>query len=165
MIRAAALADVDAIARIINDGWRQTYRTLPPRFYDQAALARRRSMWQDLLTYPPAGAVARVAVLTEQVVGSAMAGPSRDPAPAGAWQLFSLYVAKPYQGMGVGSLLLDAVLGGQPAHLWVAQSNTRAIAFYAQHGLRLDGTRKVDADLDGLVELRLVRPAPPLSQP
>ncbi len=155
--------DVEALATIQNDGWRETYGAqLPPRFYDEVALARRHTMWEGLVDHPPDQVVVRVAVVSEQVAGFGVAGtPTDNPSADHTRQLFSLYVALRYQGLGVGSRLLEAVVGGYPAQLWVAESNARAIAFYERHGFRPDGHHQVDRELDDLVEVRLARRRPP----
>lgn len=47
-------------------------------------------------------------------------------------------------------------LAGRPAELWVAQDNARARRFYEKNGFVHEGDGKVDADLDGLIEARMV---------
>jgi RimJ/RimL family protein N-acetyltransferase len=39
----------------------------------------------------------------------------------------------------------------------VAKDNARARRFYEKNGFTADGTEHVDQDLDGLVEIRMVR--------
>ncbi len=50
---------------------------------------------------------------------------------------------------------MDAVIGEQPAFLWVAEDNPRARAFYARNRFRADGA-EVTEDI-GLTEVRLTR--------
>jgi len=158
VIRRPAVVDVDAMARIHNDGWRDTYSEwLASRFYDDEALARRAVMWEDVTRRPPAGAVLRVAEQAGSIVGLGAAGVSRDAQAPAPLQLFSLYVASSAQGQGVGSALLADLLGTAAAHCWVAAPNHRAINFYRHHGFRPNGVVQADPDLDGLSEISLSR--------
>lgn len=40
---------------------------------------------------------------------------------------------------------------------WLAEGNHRACAFYARHGLRADGERRVVAEWGGIAVIRMVR--------
>lgn len=68
-----------------------------------------------------------------------------------------MYVLREHHGGGAGQALLDAALGAEPAQLWVAAANARAIRFYERNGFRADGTETVDPRLSDLRELRMVR--------
>jgi chorismate mutase len=78
-----------------------------------------------------------VAARQDEVVGYAVVDPG--------W-LDSLYVRPDLTGQGIGSVLLDLVKGLLPGGfaLWVFETNVRAQAFYARHGLvvvrRTDGS-------------------------
>jgi GNAT superfamily N-acetyltransferase len=99
----------------------------------------------------------RVAVAERdgELVGIAMSGPLLDAAPAGARQLYVLYVRAAHHGTGAGRALLEAVVDPrEPAALWVADPNPRAQAFYRRHGFVADGTAQVE---DGVREIRMVR--------
>ncbi|MFC7405611.1 GNAT family N-acetyltransferase [Georgenia alba] len=156
-VRAPTPDDAAAMAEVHNTGWRETYHQLPPRFYDDAALERRRQTWHRTLTEPRPGRTVRVGAVAGSVVGIAMSGPPLSGHPVRDLELYALYVLAAHHGTGVGQALLDAVLGEEPAQLWVAEDNPRARAFYARNGFRPDGARKVDAGLDDLAEVRLVR--------
>lgn len=162
-VRTPTLVDVSAMARVHNDGWRDTYGDwLPPKFYNTDALTRREAMWGSLIWQTPAGADIRVAELNGVIVGLGAAGPSRDAqAPASA-QLFGLYVTRTAQHNGVGSALLTAVIGDAAAHCWVASQNHRAIGFYRHHGFEPTGAVQADPDLGGLPEISLSRGVQPL---
>ncbi|MFB9775449.1 GNAT family N-acetyltransferase [Brevibacterium otitidis] len=153
---------IRGIAAVHNTGWREAYGTqLPARFYDDTALARRIEMWTRVLSTPDACFRTRVAVTADaaaqpEVLGFAIAGPSRDADYVGT-ELSAIYVRAAHYGTGVGQALLDAALGGQPAMLWVAEDNRRARAFYTRNGFSPDGQRKVDEQLGGLAEIRMTR--------
>jgi len=53
--------------------------------------------------------------------------------------------------------LLDAALGDQPALLWVAEQNPRAIAFYQRNGFSFDGQVLDDPTAPLITDLRMVR--------
>ena len=72
-------------------------------------------------------------------------------------QLYSLYVLASEYGRGVGRELLETVLGSEPAMLWVANQNPRAIAFYRKHGFELDGMQMPDPGVPTLTDVRMVR--------
>ena len=68
-----------------------------------------------------------------------------------------LYVLREHHGSGAGQALLDAVLGEEPAQLWVAEANPRAIRFYERNGFRADGATLTDPAVEDLREIRMVR--------
>lgn len=76
--------------------------------------------------------------------------------PVPALEIASLYVGSARRSSGVGSQLLDEVIGEQSAHLWVFTANRRAQDFYRHHGFGDDGVREADPDT-GLMMSRLVR--------
>lgn len=71
-----------------------------------------------------------------------------------------LYVDPAFQGVGVGSFLLERIQqsGLDAVTLYVFQRNTRARAFYERHGFRLaalrDGTQNEEKEPDALYEWR-----------
>lgn len=155
------LDDAAELASVHVQAWREAYGDLlPERFYDDAERERRQVMWSSLLTGKDAGERVRVARRQGRIVGFVTHGPAaehhghrqqRDE------QLYALYVLSICYGHGVGQALLDQALSGRPAQLWVAKDNARARRFYVKNGFTTDGTEQVDADLDGLVEIRMVR--------
>jgi chorismate mutase/GNAT superfamily N-acetyltransferase len=83
---------------------------------------------------------------TDEVWLAEVGGRAAGYARMSARWLDDLYVAPPYAGQGVGSLLLDTVKARRPAGfcLWVFETNAPARAFYARRGLveleRTDGS-------------------------
>lgn len=90
-----------------------------------------------------------------EVIGVAIAGPSRDENPPTDLELYAIFVRAAHYGTGVSTTLLDAVLEGNPASLWTYRDNPRASAFYVNQGFIPDGEEKNDAA--GILELRMVR--------
>jgi ribosomal protein S18 acetylase RimI-like enzyme len=163
-VRLALLDDASRIARVHTDAWRETYAGMvPDAYFSEAAYERRIRMWTHFLTEePPAGPVA-VAEIEGRIVGFASSGSARGPdaekghAPARDIQLFTIYLLAAEHGTGIGRELLEAVIGDEPAQLWVAKNNSRARSFYERNGFRADGVEVTDPQLDALVEIRMVR--------
>ena len=60
-----------------------------------------------------------------------------------------LYVEPVLQGQGIGAALLDyAIRELHVSRLWALEKNERAIAFYARHGFRPNGERKLEEGTD-----------------
>lgn len=93
-----------------------------------------------------------------EVIGVAIAGPSRDDDPPTELELYAIFVRAAHYGTGVSTKLLDAVTEGKPASLWTYRDNPRASAFYVNQGFIPDGAEKNDAA--GILELRMVRKEP-----
>jgi ribosomal protein S18 acetylase RimI-like enzyme len=74
-----------------------------------------------------------------------------------ARQLYNLYVLQAFHGDGTGQALLDAVLGDEPAVLWVATQNPRAIRFYERNGFDFDGTTEDDPAAPEITDARMLR--------
>ena len=155
---APTLSHADEMARVHVQGWKEAYSgLLPAQFYGDDALARRRRMWTSVLSQGAIPERLRIATSDDTVIGIAYAGAAAGSEPARELELYMIYLTSDHYGSGAGQALLDAVLGEEPAQLWVAEENPRAIAFYRRNGFAPDGERKVDADAYDLVEIRLVR--------
>lgn len=158
VVRAARVDDVPAMARVIVESWRETYRGLmrDEILDDPDLVATRERFWTAALT-DEQYAANRVAVAERDgaVVGVAMSGPPLDPDATWPTHLYVLYVLAAHHGTGAGSALLDAVISPhEDVALWVADPNPRAQAFYRKHGFVADGAIKVD---DGVTEIRMLR--------
>ena len=163
-VRRARPKDADGIARVHVDAWRETYTGLVPEtFFDDAALERRARFWAGYLAMDPEPGALFVAERDGVIVGFASSGRAVGPdaakgfEPARRLHLFSMYVLASDHGSGVGQELLEAVIGNDPAQLWVASANARARRFYERNGFQPDGVEFIDPDIDGLVEIRMVR--------
>ncbi|MCD1285301.1 GNAT family N-acetyltransferase [Brevibacterium sp. CCUG 69071] len=150
------------MARVHVDSWEETYRGLMPDdlLDDPDALDQRRQMWTRALDEDHQRThTCAVADQDGRIVGVAMSGPSRDDDRPDERELFILYTYRAVQGSGAGQGLLDLVVEpGTACHLWVADPNPRAQAFYSKNGFVPDGSVKTD-DYDGVREIRMVRAA------
>lgn len=154
--------DAAALGRVHVDAWRDAYGALlPERFYDDGALARREAQWaRSLAAWSPAQVGERMRIVRGpggRAEGFAVIGPPREDDPPTPTELQSLYLRRDLYGTGAAQALVRSLLGERPAHLWVADPNPRAQAFYAKLGFRPDGTALTDPALDGLREIRMVR--------
>jgi ribosomal protein S18 acetylase RimI-like enzyme len=163
-IRSATTADAEGIARVHVNSWRETYSALiPESFFDEQAFEERRRMWNAYLSLEVPYGTLVVAELHDRIVGFAFSGPAQgDDAvkghePARDLHVFAIYLLKSEHGRGTGRALLQAAIAGKPAQLWVASENAQARAFYERNGFRADGVHVADPNIDGLVEIRMVR--------
>ncbi len=153
-VREALVSDAEAFNACHIACWREAYATLwgAERLdeMDEAALAetRRAEIAEGTARH----------VLAErdgEVIGVAIAGPSRDDDPPTELELYAIFVRAAHYGTGVSKQLLQAVLGDEPASLWTYRDNPRASAFYVNQGFIPDGSEKKDAA--GILALRMAR--------
>lgn len=140
-IRRSADADAAGVAEIFLTSRREAMPWLARPHTDDE------TRWWHLNVLLPRGTVV-VAERKDRVVGFAE--------PSDGW-LHALYVAPSAQGSGVGSALFEHSMLLQPNgfDLWVFQSNTRALNFYARYGCvevrRTDGTDNEEHEPDVLL--------------
>ena len=150
IIRELLAGDAEAVAAVHVHGWRDTYaHLLPERFYDGEAYRRRVATWTRILDGGDPLNTVRVAEIDGMIVGFAMSVRERE--------LYSIYLETAHHGSGAAQALLDAVLGRDPAQLWVVTNNARAQAFYRRNGFAADGAVKVEEHLANLTDIRMVR--------
>ncbi|PRB72568.1 GNAT family N-acetyltransferase [Arthrobacter sp. MYb213] len=153
-LRAPLPKDAAALAELHVHCWKETYaKQLPDDYFTEEHLVSWRQLWERLTQDEDRNLRRVVAEGSKGFLGFALAGGK----PGGELQLFSLYVVSSNHGTGLGQQLFNAVLGLQPASLWVAQNNPRATAFYRRNGFEFDGAQKVDPKTPGLTELRMFR--------
>ena len=72
----------------------------------------------------------------EAVVGFGVSGPGRDADAPVAEELHALNLVDRARGTGLADRLVEELLEGRAAYLWVLAGNGRARAFYRRHGFR-----------------------------
>jgi GNAT superfamily N-acetyltransferase len=153
-VRRALPEDADAFAACHLACWREAYAELwgSERFdnIDLQRMANRRRKEIE-----SGNADHFLGELDGEVIGIAIAGPTKDEDAPVERELYAIYVREAHQGTGLADDLLDAVLGGGPASLWVYRDNPRASAFYVHHDFIPDGEER--ADSMGILEIRMVR--------
>jgi len=154
-MRVASPGDAQLIAPMHLSCWHEAYAGLvPQRCLDDLDAQDRVARWRARLERP--GDVTTVAVHDGRVVGLATVGPVEEAPHLPQEELRSLYVVRAMWGYGVGRRLVQQVLGGRPASLWVFEGNDQARRFYTQTGWRPTGERRLD-DWTNIPELGLVR--------
>ncbi|HEY9310557.1 MAG TPA: GNAT family N-acetyltransferase [Microbacterium sp.] len=161
IVRVPELSEAAEIADLHVVTWRETYtHLLPEGFFDEEYVRGRHRLWRRLLENPREEWRIRVAERDGRIIGLATSGASTvtegQDAPRDR-QLYMLYVLAAEHGGGVGQALLDEVVGDEPAVLWVAKENPRAIAFYRRNGFAFDGVEEADPGVPTLVDARMVR--------
>jgi ribosomal protein S18 acetylase RimI-like enzyme len=141
VVRPAVLSDARGIATVHVEGWREAY----PHLLSVETLARlridqRELRWAELI--PAARPDIWVAVDDGVVIGWATSSRGHLPDGPRDLELEGLYIRASHYGSGAGQELLDAAIGTQPAFLWVADDNPRAIAFYERNRFTRDGAMK-----------------------
>jgi ribosomal protein S18 acetylase RimI-like enzyme len=156
-IRGAVPDDAEAGARLHVACWREAYgphvdpEVLEDRLADSGRWVE---AWRHQLAEGPPRVVAEA---HGELVGFAVAGPSRDEdAGSAAQEIYAIYARAAWWGTGLGQELLDRVLPVESCSLWVLEANARAQAFYRRNGFEPDGAREHYAGLDAW-ELRMVR--------
>ncbi|MCK9877337.1 GNAT family N-acetyltransferase [Frankia sp. Ag45/Mut15] len=164
-VRPAGVSDVERVAQVHVLSWQVGYRGLLARsLLDGLRAAQRVPRWTATVRqaeWPARGVL--VADDAGEVVGFASLYPSvdLDQDPTGVGEVGSFYVLPAVWGRGVGGQLMAAALGTfgaagfTSATLWVLETNTRAIGFYAHRGWEPDGA--VRDDVVGGVMMRDVR--------
>ncbi len=158
ILRPATGADADAIGSVHYQAWMETYTGL----IHPAFLAARSPAKSAALFRSQGCENTWVAVVADAIVGFCGYGPPRGPAPAGAGEVYGLYVLRAFQRQAIGSRLLREARsalrqqGFQTAFLWVLAGNAPAMAFYQKQGFRFDGTSKTETLVEPVVEQRWV---------
>ncbi|HEY5151224.1 MAG TPA: GNAT family N-acetyltransferase [Mycobacterium sp.] len=153
-VRAAQPEDADAFAACHLACWREAYEELwgAERFDEfdvqRMAIRRRKEIEAGIAQH-------FLGELDGEVIGIAIAGPTRDADAPTEQELYGIYVRAAHQGSGLADDLLDATLGDRPASLWVYRDNPRASAFYVHHDFIPDGDERTDSV--GILEIRMVR--------
>lgn len=173
MVRAAQVADADALGSIAARAWEATYRGIVPDPVLDEWIAGFTENWRRVLAERPADSPSRawVAERDGRILGYLTTSPAKDewvPAPAGAGEVTNLYVDPDVIGMGVGRLLYEHGVGDlrergfDPLVIWAFRDNARALRFYERMGLAIDA--ETDWLLGGvpcpIVRFRLDWPGP-----
>jgi GNAT superfamily N-acetyltransferase len=140
-IREATRADATAISRVHDDAWRSTYQGIIPHLYLQKLIARRGPAWWDhYLSRTRSGML--VLTFDGVVQGYASYGAARVPRRSRAGEIFELYLAPSFQGLGFGKQLFVATRqklinqGWRTLLVWALADNEGACEFYSYLGGR-----------------------------
>ena len=149
-VRKATLADVDGIARVHVQAWRESYRDLMPQAaLDGLSVERRAAQWRGTLGDPNSPASVYVAVQDGAVCGFGSGGKTRWTGLATDGEISALYLLDAIKRRGVGRRLFRALIrrlaaqGFRSAGLWVLAAHAPARRFYEAMGGR-SGERRTE---------------------
>lgn len=160
-VRSARPEDALSLALVHTQCWQETYKgILSDEFLAGLEPSSRLGMWERILAGPQIDNhwVACDGAAVVGFAGRQFPGVEGQlPLPVRPVTLWGLYLLKSHQGLGLGRKLLEAALGAEPASLWVAAQNLRAIGFYRRFGFEPDGAEDIMPQWENLKEIRMVR--------
>ena len=138
-IRNAREEDAEGIAEVHDAAWRDAYRGIIPGRELEKMIARRGPRWWHSAIVRRSRLV--VLDFDETIGGYASYGRNRVPSmPYGA-EIFELYIAPEFQGLGFGRRLFNvarrrprSTTATESLLVWALSENDRAIAFYNKLG-------------------------------
>ena len=130
-IRNARPADAEAIAEVHDAAWRDAYRGIIPGRELERMIARRGPRWWQAAI----SRGSRLVVLDfgGRIAGYASYGRNRVPAMPYSGEIFELYLAPEFQGLGMGRRLFEAARRDLNDHgyvstlVWALADNQRAL--------------------------------------
>jgi ribosomal protein S18 acetylase RimI-like enzyme len=147
-IRKARLADVDGIARVHVQAWRESYRDLMPQAaLDGLSVERRAAQWRGTLGERSSSSFVHVAMQDGAICGFGSAGKVRWTGLSTDAEISALYLLDAVKRHGVGRRLFRSLIrrlvaqGFKSAGLWVLTGNAPARGFYEAMGGRAAETR------------------------
>ena len=143
-IRYAKVDDAPFLAYLFSSSWRQAYRGIIPFRQLEETLRHRDVNWWKRTLARGAGPI--VMIFDNTLIGYATAGPARlvkTPVNmAACGEIFEMYIAPDYQGVGLGAKLFASVRGELRKKkltsllVWALSENTQACEFYRNLGGR-----------------------------
>jgi ribosomal protein S18 acetylase RimI-like enzyme len=148
MIRRATPADVDGIAQVHVQAWRESYPGLMPQAAIEArSVETRMSQWRNTLAESDRLTFVYVAEEDRAICGFGSAGTIRWTGLSTGSEVSALYLLDAVKRRGIGRMLFVRLLGELAVRgftstgLWVLTRNTPARRFYEALGGRSGGTR------------------------
>lgn len=171
-VRAATVADAEAIGTVQANAWREAYEDLLPPAVMRRDAGLRARQWRTNIESGERDVFVSMAGGT--MVGFCSLARSRDvDAPGTTGEVTALYVDPSAWRRGHGRALVStakehaAARGWTELTLWVLANNDPARAFYAAMGFQPDGAERVDpeslcSEIRCRTDLRCALPRAPL---
>jgi ribosomal protein S18 acetylase RimI-like enzyme len=140
-VRTARANDAEGIALVHDAAWREAYRGIIPGRELERMIARRGPRWWERAIRR--GSNILVLDFGAQIAGYATYGRNRVRHTPYRGEIFELYLAPEYQGLGFGRELFRAAradlhrYGCDSAIVWALADNARAVSFYERLGGRI----------------------------
>ena len=140
-IRGARVGDAQDIADVHDAAWRDAYRGIIPGRELEKMVARRGPKWWQ--TAILRGTRLSVLDFDDSIAGYASYGRNRVPTLPYGGEVFELYLAPEFHGLGFGRRLFDAARRDLANHgytstlVWALADNERALSFYGHLGGRI----------------------------
>ena len=140
-IRGAKASDAEAIAAVHDASWRDAYRGIIPGRELERMVARRGPRWWR--TAILRGTRLCVLDFDDTIAGYASYGRNRVPSLPFGGEIFEIYLAPEFQGLGFGKRLFKAARRDLADHgymsvlVWALADNDRALGFYERLGGRI----------------------------
>ena len=154
-IRNAREGDAEGIAEVHYAAWRDAYRGLIPGRELEQMIARRGPRWWHSAIV--GGSRLLVLDFDETIGGYASYGRNRKPSLPYGGEIFELYIAPEFQGLGFGTRLFEVARKDLAEHgyssflVWALADNERAVEFYLKLGGRklCQGTERFGSEIRG----------------
>lgn len=137
-VRSARKGDAAEIAAVHDAAWRDAYRGVIPGRELERMIARRGPKWWDAAIVRGSRLV--VLDFDDSIGGYASYGRNRVPSLPFQGEVFELYLAPEFQGLGFGRRLFRAARRDLAEHgyrsvlVWALADNERALGFYERLG-------------------------------
>jgi ribosomal protein S18 acetylase RimI-like enzyme len=137
-IREAKPDDAAEIARVYEESWRSTYQGIIPHLHLERMIARRGPRWWQQSVRR--GNAVSVMTFNGQPQGYASYGQARHAPNRSTGEIYELYIAPCFQGLGIGKkLFIDARRklerrGLRSLVIWALADNQAACDFYSRQG-------------------------------
>jgi len=137
-VRNAREGDAHGVAEVHDAAWRDAYRGVIPGRELERMIARRGPRWWHSAIVR--GSRLLVLDFDETIGGYVSYGRNRVPSLDYGGEIFELYVAPEFQGLGFGRRLFETARKDLSEHgyssflVWALADNERAVQFYARLG-------------------------------
>ncbi len=128
-IRRAELSDVERIAEIHCECWREVYAFMPDEVHAARGIGYRLTQWEEWFGSPKPNHLLIVILSEEKVVGFAVAKPNSDTDIQAYGEFHACYILPDYRGGTAGPLAMAALATYLhdrklfPACIWAFRSN------------------------------------------